>query len=484
MKKRENKVEKKASISRDSKIKEFKETLKNFWGEFKQVRYGIVGLVLLIIFILMMVLEPYIIPFTEAGERWSDITYWIDNPRSAAPVWSNWFTSKKSTVHEFLTDPEIVVTETPQFQVLETEFNYNYKYDIPPGELTLKARGKGDVVVEAEIVRPDGETINLVRRNFSSRNETEIRIALGNEASTRIINFGREYESTENSRGIQRHQMKPMEILFSKAEEGILVNPEPLKGEYKINLKVIVLGKDSYFQDPEIVVSGRIFGLLGTDDAKRDIWSGIVVGTKWAIFIGLLTAFVSIAVGIIYGVTMAYFGGWLDSLMMRIYEIFVSIPMLPVLVVFSAVFSPSLWILILFMCVFYWTGPVLTVRSMALQIKEETYIEAAHALNASTGRIIFKHMIPQLIPYAFANMALSVPGAIVAEASISLLGLGDASVVTWGQILHGAMKSSAVLKGLWWWVVPPGLMIALLGMTFAFLGFSMDKILNPKLKTR
>jgi len=93
-------------------------------------------------------------------------------------------------------------------------------------------------------------------------------------------------------------------------------------------------------------------------------------------------------------------------------------------------------------------------------------------------------MIPQLIPYAFANMALSVPGAIVAEASISLLGLGDASVVTWGQILHSAMKNSAILKGLWWWIIPPGLMIVLLGMTFTFLGFSMDKILNPKLKTR
>ncbi|HOA41650.1 MAG: ABC transporter permease [Halanaerobiales bacterium] len=480
----DKKTDKKASSRKDSRLKEFKRSAKEFWQEFKQVRYGIVGLILLIFFVLMVLLEPFIIPFPEAGDRWSDISYWIDNPRSASPAWTNWFSSKKSTVHEFLSEPEFQVTETPQFQVQEGTFIYDYKYDIPPGELTLKARGKGNIVVEAELIRPDGEVINLVRKNYNSRNETEIRIALGKEAETRIINFGRTYESAENSRSVQRHLLKPMEILFSKAEEGILVNAEPLKGEYQIKLRVVTMGQDSYFKDSEIVVSGKVFGLLGTDDAKRDIWSGIVVGTKWAIFIGLLTALVSVAVGIIYGVTMAYFGGWLDNLMMRIYEIFVSIPMLPVLVVFSAVFSPSLWILILFMCVFYWTGPVLTVRSMALQIKEETYIEAAHALNASTGRIIFKHMIPQLIPYAFANMALSVPGAIVAEASISLLGLGDASVVTWGQILHAAMKSSAVLKGLWWWVVPPGLTIALLGMTFAFLGFSMDKILNPKLKTR
>lgn len=158
--------------------------------------------------------------------------------------------------------------------------------------------------------------------------------------------------------------------------------------------------------------------------------------------------------------------------------------MLPVLIVVSAIFKPSIWLIILMMCIFYWTGPVRTVRSMGLQIKEETYIEAAKALNASNSRIIFKHMIPQLIPYAFASMALSVPGAIVVEASLSLLGVGDTTIVTWGQILHGAHVNGAVLQGLWWWVIPPGLAIALMGMTFAFIGFSMDKILNPKLKTR
>jgi len=121
---------------------------------------------------------------------------------------------------------------------------------------------------------------------------------------------------------------------------------------------------------------------------------------------------------------------------------------------------------------------------MGLQIKEETYIEAAHAFGASSSRIVFKHMIPILIPYSFASMALYVPRAIVYEASISLLGLGDSTIVTWGQILHDALTGGAVLNGLWWWVIPPGLFIALMGMTFAFIGFAMDKILHPKLRTR
>ena len=93
-------------------------------------------------------------------------------------------------------------------------------------------------------------------------------------------------------------------------------------------------------------------------------------------------------------------------------------------------------------------------------------------------------MIPLLIPYSFASMALYVPSAIVYEASISLLGLGDATIVTWGQILHDALRGGAVINGLWWWVIPPGLFIALMGMTFAFIGFAMDRILHPKLRTR
>ncbi|MDY6894962.1 MAG: ABC transporter permease, partial [Thermotogota bacterium] len=233
-----------------------------------------------------------------------------------------------------------------------------------------------------------------------------------------------------------------------------------------------------------LVVSGSVSGLLGTDNSKRDVWSGLVAGIKWALFIGLMTSAISVSVGVIYGVVSAYYGGIVDSIMQRIWEIFINIPLLPVLIVLSAIFKPSIWSLILMMSLFFWVGPVKTVRSMALQIKEETYVEAAKALGASHGRIIFRHMVPILIPYAFASMALNVPNAILYEATVSLLGLGDATIVTWGQILHDAMNGGAVTNGLWWWVVPPGIAIALVGMTFAFLGFAMDTILNPKLRTR
>jgi peptide/nickel transport system permease protein len=170
--------------------------------------------------------------------------------------------------------------------------------------------------------------------------------------------------------------------------------------------------------------------------------------------------------------------------MQRVFEIFVSVPLLPVLIVMSALFEPSIWTMVGMMVLFFWTGSVKTVRSMAMQIKEETYIEASKALGASSFRIIFKHMVPLLIPYSFSSMALFIPRAVVYEATISLLGLGDSRIVTWGQILSDALSSGAVMNGLWWWVVPPGLSIAFMGMAFAFIGFSLDKILHPKLRTR
>ena len=127
----------------------------------------------------------------------------------------------------------------------------------------------------------------------------------------------------------------------------------------------------------------------------------MIAGIKWALLIGLLTAVVAVSIGVIYGVMSAYWGGWKDSLMQRIFEVFVSIPLLPLLIVMSAIFKPSIWTMIVMMSAFFWVGPVKTVRSMGLQIKEETYIEASKAFGASSLRIIFRHMIPLLIPYAF-----------------------------------------------------------------------------------
>jgi len=464
-------------------FKDLKYKLNEFWSEFRKVKSGVVGLVFLIIFVLMIIFEPLISPFPEAGKRWRDITYWEDNSKSAPPVWINLFTGKKYARSETLTEPIENITDNGRVKITEYEFDYDYKADRPPGDIIFRTEATGNLLFITEIIRPDGETVSLTRNNYNFSNKSNVRIALSNDSKNGAYELATKFDK-ENTLSIPKQSIDGFNILFSKAQENMVNTHEALKGTYKIRIRILNPGSNGVLENPRVIISGSVSGILGTDNSKRDIWSGIVAGVKWAMLIGLLTSALSVAIGVIYGVISAYLGGFADSLLQRIYEIFVSMPVLPVLIVLGAVFKPSIWIMIIIMCVFFWTGPVKTVRSIGLQIKEETYIEASKAIGATNTRIIFKHMIPLLIPYSFASMALSVPSAIVYEATISMLGLGDPSITSWGQILQDANSAGAVIQGLWWWVVPPGLMISLVGMTFAFIGFAMDKILLPKLKTR
>ena len=458
--------------------------LSDFWKEFRRVPSGMVGLAFLFFFLACVIFEPFFIPFSQTNTRWSDITYWDDNPQSAPPAWTNWFTREKSAVSSMLHPDNTDRQQSDTVVLLTNSFTYNYAYDRPPLDLILHFSGSGTIPLSISVTRPDGAEILLYQEQASLSENTDRRISLSRNAGDAVYAFAQASESAETMSTVNVDQLSPVTLLFSIAASGMIDHPEPLKGKYTFTLLTMLLDPAFKVDTPSIVVSGRVSGILGTDSSKRDLWSGVIAGVKWALLIGLLTSLLTVSLGVVYGITCAYFGGIVDSIMQRIFEVFVNMPVLPILIVMSAVFKPSIWSMILMMCIFFWVGPVKTVRSMALQIKEETYIEASRALGAGHGRLIFRHMVPLLIPYSFASMALFVPSAVVYEATVSLLGLGDASIVTWGQILHDALTGGAVLGGLWWWVVPPGIMIALMGMTFSFIGFAMDTILHPKLRTR
>jgi peptide/nickel transport system permease protein len=467
-------------------IKDLGFWFRDFWAEFKREGSGLVGLALLVIFVLITLFEAPLLPFKEANNRWRDITYWQDNPTNAAPVWTNLFAPKKAArtlnLNKGLKE---TITDTEGNSFVQESFTYRFTADKAPLDIIIHSTIKGSVPFTVLVERPDGTDIQLFQKYIESDVPTEVRFSLNNDSKNSLFAFLKLHETSENLSRVSSGSIRSTDILFNKAREGMADSFEALKGEYRFIVKAQVVNQEQFvMQDTRLVVTGSVSGILGTDNMKRDIFSGLIAGLKWALFIGLFTSAVSVLIGVFYGIISAYYGGIVDTIMQFIYQIFVSIPLLPVLIVVSAVFKPSIWFLIGVMVIFFWPGSVMTVRSMAFQIKEETYIEAARALGAGHRRIIFNHMAPLLIPYSFASMALSVPSAIVYESSVSLLGLGDASIVTWGQILHDAMMGNAILNGLWWWVIPPGLAIAIMGMTFAFLGFAMDRILHPKLRTR
>lgn len=466
------------------KLTDLKSSLNDFWSEFSKIKFGIAGLILFGIFLFLMIFEPYVTSFPNASHKWRDISYWENNPSGVPPIWINLFVSKKRTVSTTLKPISKSEKKTGNLKIVTYVFEYPFDYYYSPTDLSLNFEGSGKQTIDFSVKRPDGYSINLLRQSKSLGSDGKIRISMAKDSKANVYNFFAKMDP-ESIANTNRDLIKPMNFLFAPFKNGNLsTDSKALNGKYTFTANFILLNSSDKIENVQTSVVGGVYGLLGTDTFKRDLWSGFVAGVKWALLIGLLTAFVSVGIGVIYGVMSAYLGGWKDSLMQRIYEIFVSIPMLPLLIVISAIFKPSIWTFILLMSALYWTGSVKTVRSIGLQIKEETYIEASKAIGASNSRIIFKHMIPLLIPYAFASMALFVPAAIVSEASVSLLGLGDATIVTWGQILHEALGNAAVMNGMWWWIIPPGFAIAAMGMTFAFIGFAMDKILHPKLRSR
>jgi peptide/nickel transport system permease protein len=460
------------------------ESLREFWLEFTRVKTGIVGLAILGTFVLLGVFGIFLVPFPDAIGHWRDINYWQDNPQASPPVWTNAFTPKKGVVSSFLGAPkEETRPEEGDVTVKTYTFDYSYVADQPPRDLILRVAGEGPVPVVVSIKRPDGKTAEIFRSQMELSKGKLERVSIARSSSQEVIEFLRaEDEGLAGS--LSADLIKPLTILFSKIDADVAVKPSALKGDYRIIVSALILSPDFKVDKPSIIVSGHVSGILGTDAMKRDIFTGIIVGIRWALIIGILTSVVSVAAGVLLGIVAAYFGGAVDWALTRLYELVYLLPVLPFLIVVSAVFKPSIWTFIAIICLFFWTGSYKTVYSMTLQIKEETYVEAARALGSSRWRIVFKHISPILLPYSFASMALSIPAIIVYEASVSLLGLGDATIVSWGQILEAALSQGAVINNLWWWVIPPGLAIALMGMSFAFLGTALDKILHPKLKTR
>lgn len=464
------------------KIKELFSEFKEFMNEFIKVRVGIVGLIIILIFLILMIFEPIILPYKETNKRWRDIKYWEDNPVGVPPVWYNLFSKLKRPKTEFLYDYKLEEDSQNDIIFKNYIFEYDFKYDFSPENIIFHTDIEGIAGYEIVLKRPDGKELSLYKQTGFFENE-HIRLTFEKEAKNVAYEFIKDFEDSNNIEKIDLYQLKVMNILFAQAKSGITIKPEFLKGKYYLIVKTMQK-EDTKFENVRFVITGKVSGLLGTDNAKRDIFSGVVAGIKWALVIGLLTAVISVFIGLFWGVTSAYFSGTIGNIMNRIYEFFINIPMLPILIGISAVFKINIWVLILLLCIFSWTGSVRTVMAISLQLKEEVFVEASKSLGAGHWRIIFKHIMPLILPLTFANMAFAVPGAILSEAGLSLLGLGDPTIVTWGSILHDAQTGAAFINGLWWWIVPPGLIMSILASSFVFVGWAMDKILHPKLRTR
>ncbi len=275
----------------------------------------------------------------------------------------------------------------------------------------------------------------------------------------------------------------PVTVLFSKANENILSNdPDPLKGDYQVQI-TIVGDKMELKKEARLVFAGQVYGLMGTDNMGHNIALGWVWGARYALIIGASIALLTVVIGTVYGMTSAYFGGWVDEVMQRGNEIVLGINSFIVTILIMYLWKKSIWVFVAVYGGLSWRGIAKIIRSRGLQIRQDTYIEAAESLGSSGGRIIRKHMIPQILPYSVAEAALMVPLFVMTEAGLSVLGLGDPSIVTWGRLLSEA-REFALAGGYWWWVLLPGLGLVLLGFAFIASGMAIEKVVNPKMRQR
>ncbi len=229
--------------------------------------------------------------------------------------------------------------------------------------------------------------------------------------------------------------------------------------------------------------------ILGTNDIGQDIFSELIYGTRVSLTIGFAAAFFTVTIGTLIGVVSGFLGGVVDEVLMRFTDVIMILPTIPLMILLMALFGKqSFVIMILVLSVMGWTGTARLVRSSTLSIKERIYVEAARAIGAGDRHIITKHILPNVSPLIMATMIYQVAGAMMAEAGLAFLGLGDPSHKSWGMILHYAETSGGWYANMgypaWWWIIPPGLCVALTVASLVLIGQAMEEIINPRLRRR
>lgn len=261
------------------------------------------------------------------------------------------------------------------------------------------------------------------------------------------------------------------------------------KGTYKLRLQVVIAtvpkSKISvgvgpiYFRIP-----GLAYGLLGTDNLGADLFANLIYGTRVSLLVGILASVISVSIGLVVGIVSGYKGGIVDQILTFFTDTLLFMPIIPLLIAVSVYIGKNLYLTISLIALLSWMGFARNCRAFVMSLRERLFVEAAKAIGASDTYIIFRHILPQLTPLIYITLVLNVPGAILLEAALSFLNLGDPSVPSWGRMLYNARYSGAFFKLMWWWIIPPGIMITLLAMSFVLIGQTLDEVFNPKLKAR
>lgn len=244
-----------------------------------------------------------------------------------------------------------------------------------------------------------------------------------------------------------------------------------------------IAGQDPYYQDYSQLKSPPVEGhFLGTDALGRDVWARLVFATRVSLSVGLIAVAIYTLIGTILGAVSGFYGGIVDTVIMRLTDVFMCFPMLIIIITVVAMIGPSLNNIMAVIGLIAWPSIARLVRGQFLSLREEEFITAARCLGLPNSRIIWRHMLPNIVGPITVAATFGMAGAILTEASLSFLGLGvPPPEASWGQMLTDAQKLSVLSDMPWLWV-PPGVMIALTVLCVNFVGDGLRDALDPRMR--
>jgi len=427
---------------------------------------AIVGISIILLLIGLAIFTVVRIPYSEAIRLWrgSD-NVWYRTPKIAAPAWTNWFRREK------LVETQSCSTkENPAFKTVETlssgerfviNLPFDFEYDTFPQDITLyftPTFSEKELFASITLLTPDGR---------------ELKVMDG------AIGAGQVFYVAQDKKLIRRYGDFPQQSMLAIPGSEPLT---PLKGHYELRISALSFEADSDL-DVELVIFGQVYGIAGTDHMRRDLSVALLWGIPVALGFGLLAALGTTITTMTIAAIGAWYGGWVDELIQRITEVNLVLPFLPILLMIGIFYSRSIWVIlgaVTLLSIF--GGAIKTYRANFMQIREAPYIEAARSYGANNGRIIFHYLVPRLIPLLIPQLVNAIPGFVFTEASLAVLGLGDPSLPTWGKVINDAYGNGALYLGYYYWVLEPAVLLILTGLAFALLGFSLDRVFNPRLR--
>ena len=442
--------------------------LKNNLRELLKYPSAIFGSIIVLTLIISAIIVIIKIPYDDAINTWRGGEAVVGkNPRNVPPKYFNWFRKDKLVESLDLKDGDegVLITEevteggTP-IKTITFEIDYDYKSF--PTELVLYFTSEyveKQPFVNIKWITPSGE---------------EIRV--GGFA------IGRTHTYPLN----QDERLKKR-LGNVNANIGLFLDPEverqvPVPGKYLLVIETITFEPESIV-NAEFVMHGQVFGWAGTDHMRRDLLLPILWGIPIALAFGLLAALGTSVLTMIIAAIGTWYGGIVDGIIQRITEINLVLPFLSILIMIGTFYSRSIWIILgATVALSIFTGGIKQYRAIFMQVKESTYIEAARAYGASDKRIIFRYLIPRIIPLLIPGLVSAVPAFVFLEASLALLGLGDPVLPTWGKTINEAYSNAALYRGWYYWIVQPAVLLMITGLGFASLGFALDRVFNPRLR--